>query len=76
LSDAGLDGEALYVDLDKQRRAKRLRWRGVAREVGVSPSMLTRLSQGHHVSADGLVRLMLWLGTTDLERYIRRGTDD
>jgi transcriptional regulator with XRE-family HTH domain len=62
----------LYVALDRQRRRRRLSWRDVAREVGVSPSSLTRLSHDQAPSVDGLVRLMGWLCTTNLAPFIDR----
>lgn len=65
-----LDVEALYVALDGQRRRARLRWRDVAGEAGVSPSTLTRIGQGNRPDADGLVRLLLWLGQTDVRAFV------
>lgn len=67
---ARLDPDALYVALDRKRRTKRMSWRDVAAEVGVSPSTLSRIGQDKRPDADGLVRLLLWLGTTDLGPYI------
>lgn len=66
----GLDPDALYVALDRQRRSRRMQWREAAREAGVSPSTFTRIGQGRRPDADGLVRLLAWLGTTDLAPYI------
>jgi hypothetical protein len=44
----------------------------VLRRIGErTPSALTRLGQGAHPSADLLVRLLVWLGTTDLAPYIK-----
>lgn len=65
-----LDVEALYVALDAQRRRARLRWRDIAREAGVSPSTLTRIGQGNRPDADGLVRLLVWLGQTDVLAFV------
>ena len=72
-----LDTEALFVALDKRRRhltaesGERVSWRSVGRELGISQSTFTRLGI-HHAppSADTLVRLMGWLGETDLKPYI------
>lgn len=69
---ARLDPDALYVALDRQRRKRRMQWRTVAAEASVSPSTLTRIGQGHRPDADGLLRLLLWLGTTDLAPFIAR----
>lgn len=35
--------------------------REVSDEIGISPSGLTRLRQGKHLSADGLAALVAWL---------------
>lgn len=66
-----LDPDALYVALDRARRARHRRWRDVAIESGVSPSTLTRIGQFKRPDADGLVRLLTWLGTTDIAPFIR-----
>jgi hypothetical protein len=63
------DAEALYIDLDRRRRALRLRWRDVAQATGRSASTFTRLSYGGHLSADALVASLAWLGETDISRY-------
>ncbi len=67
------DADALYVALDRVRRQRRVQWRQIAREAGVSPSTLTRIGQGHMIYAEGLVRLMAWLGTTDIGPFTRTG---
>jgi transcriptional regulator with XRE-family HTH domain len=66
------NSDALYVEIDRRRRRRRIRWREVATEAGVSASTLTRLGQGRRPDADGVVRLMIWLGTTDLAPFIDR----
>lgn len=70
MTKPALDVDALYVALDRQRRRDRKKWRDVAHEAGLSASTLTRLGQGKRPDADGLVRLLAWLGTTDLAPYI------
>lgn len=66
-----LDVEALYTALDRQRRARHSYWRDVAAEAGISASTFVRLGQGKRPDADGLVRLLAWLGTTDVAPYVR-----
>lgn len=70
---AVFDPDALYVALDRKRRAERIKWRDVAAAADVSPSTLTRIGQNKRPDADGLARLLVWLGDTDLGPYIRRG---
>ncbi len=69
-----LDHEALYLALDRQRRMHRLSWRRVAEESGIGVINIgTRLGQGHSLSVETLIRLMLWLGVTDLGPFMRVG---
>ena len=70
-----LDVEALYQALDRKRRQARLRWRDIAKEAGVSPSTLTRVGHGRRPDADGLVRLLVWLGETDVRAFIAGGAE-
>lgn len=65
-----LDVEALYVELDRRRRGDRLKWRDVATEAHISASTLTRMGYGKSPSADGLIALMMWLGTPNLSQFI------
>ena len=66
-----LDSEALYTAVDRKRRKLRISGREVCRQVGErGPSALTRLGQGKQPSADLLVRLLHWLGTTDVGPFL------
>lgn len=53
---------ALHAAMDAQRRSRRLTWKGVATESGVSASTLTRLSQGRQPDVNSLAALTGWLG--------------
>lgn len=64
------DSDALYVRLDRHRRATRIQWRDIARAAGVSPSTLTRLGQGSVPDGDALVSLLLYLGETNIAPYV------
>jgi len=65
------DAEKLYAAIDQRRRELRISGREVLRQVGeYTPSSLTRIGHGQHPSADLLVRLLVWLGDTDLRPYI------
>lgn len=61
-----LDVARLHSALDFVRAHRRITWKAVAAEVGISPSTLTRLGQGH--AADGLCALIAWLGLP-LDRF-------
>ncbi len=64
------DPEALALALDRKRLAETLSWREVARQANVSPSVLTGLAQGDLIHVSVLVRLLGWLGETDLDPYL------
>lgn len=56
------DAEAFYEALDAARQAKRLNWKQIAAESGVSASTLTRMAQGKRPDVDGLAALAAWSG--------------
>lgn len=64
MPDAHLDVDAIYAALDARRRSKKLSWREVAQEAGVSPSTLTRMAQGKRPDVDGFAALVSWLGVS------------
>lgn len=57
-----VDVVALYGALDAARQARGLSWRQAAKEIGVSPSLLSRLANGQRPDADGFLTLTGWLG--------------
>jgi transcriptional regulator with XRE-family HTH domain len=52
---------ALYAALDAARTNKKLSWRQLAAQVGVSPSTMTRLANGHRPDVDAFAALVNWL---------------
>jgi transcriptional regulator with XRE-family HTH domain len=64
------DATAFYSALDAQRQARRLNWKDVASESGVSASTLTRMAQGKRPDVDGLAALASWSGL-NADDYIR-----
>lgn len=70
MGDARLDVRALYAVLDEQRKSRRLSWRQVANEAGVSPSTLTRLAQGKRPDVDGFASLVGWLNMS-ADQFLR-----
>lgn len=63
------DTEGFYAALDGVRQARRLNWKQVAGESGVSTSTLTRMAQGKHLkgkrkhlNVDSLTALCVWSG--------------
>ena len=57
-----LDSAALASAITTIARHRKISMNQVARETGLSPSTLTRLSQGHKLDADGLLTVLMWLG--------------
>jgi len=57
-----VDVSKLYATLDAARRGRDLSWRQLAGAVGVSPSTMTRLANGHRPDVDAFVALVRWLG--------------
>ena len=51
-----------YAALDSQRASRKLTWKEVAAESGVSASTFTRISQGRSLNIDGLALLLAWSG--------------
>ena len=68
------DVEAFYAALDGQRQSKRLNWRQVAEESGVSASTLTRIAQGRRPDVDSMAALLTWSGLK-ADSFIRHGQD-
>lgn len=56
------DSDAFYEALDAVRQARKLNWKQVAAESGVSASTLTRMAQGKRPDVDGLAALASWSG--------------
>ena len=66
------DVDALHAAMDSQRRSRRLTWKDVAAESGVSASTLTRLSQGRQPDVNSLAALTAWLGMS-ADHFMRAG---
>ena len=56
-----LDVAALAAAVETVSRHRKISLRTVAAETGLSPSTLTRISQGQKPDADALVTLLAWL---------------
>ena len=69
------DVAALHAALDSERRSRRLTWKNVAAQSGVSASTLTRLSQGRQPDVNSLASLTAWLGMS-ADHFMRAETVD
>ncbi len=75
----GFDAEAFYSALAQVVQARKVSWRRVARETGVSSATLTHMAQGRGLDAASLAALSAWAGLnpadfveTSIERIERR----
>lgn len=68
------DASAFFSALDAQRIAKRLTWKQVAAESGVSASSLTRMAQGKRPDVDSLAALVAWAGL-NADDFIRESNE-
>jgi transcriptional regulator with XRE-family HTH domain len=71
VSSHKLDVRALYAALDVVRAHEDLSWRGLAEQVGVSPSTFSRMALGSRPDADALCTLVTWL-RVPLDRFVIR----
>ena len=53
---------ALHSAVNAARESRQLSWRQVAKDIGVSPSLLSRMANGYRPDADGFATLVRWLG--------------
>lgn len=59
---AKINVEGLYGSLNAAREVRGWSWRQLAKEIGVSPSLLSRMANGYRPDADGFATLVQWLG--------------
>jgi len=62
MKKGSFDASAFFSALDAQRAARRLTWKDVANQSGVSASTLTRMAQGRRPDVDSLAALITWSG--------------
>jgi transcriptional regulator with XRE-family HTH domain len=70
-----LDLDRLNDAIEAVKRHRGISARDVAKETGLSPSTLTRLSHGQKPDADALVSLLVWL-QADVTRFARLRASD
>jgi transcriptional regulator with XRE-family HTH domain len=71
---AKISADRLYVALNAARMERGASWRALAQDIGVSPSLLSRISNGQKPDADGFATIVSWLGLP-AERFIDDGSD-
>ncbi len=67
------DLRALAASVEARRRSRNVSYGLVAREAGISAQNLAqRLERCGSLDSETFVRLLLWLGETDVGPYVRR----
>ena len=64
------DGQGFYRAIDAERGSRKLNWKQVAEQSGVSASTLTRLAQDKKPDVDSMSALISWSGL-DPSGFIR-----
>ena len=64
----------LYAALDAARRERDSSWRSLAKDIGVSPSLLSRIGNGYKPDADGFATIVAWL-RVPAEEFFEREDD-
>ncbi|WP_410580166.1 helix-turn-helix domain-containing protein [Amycolatopsis sp. lyj-108] len=59
-----VDVNALHTALDATRDAKGLSWRQLAKEIGVSPSTMSRLANDLKPDVNAFAAMVTWLGVS------------
>lgn len=69
----GVDWTEITEDMHMACLHRRVSLRDIASEIGISPSGLTRLRQGQHLSADALAALVHWLYPDNVPAWFTTG---
>lgn len=75
MAKATINRAALYSALDAGRQERQLSWRALAGEIGVSPSLLSRLGNGLKPDTDGFVTIIDWLRLPAEDFFEHEGQD-
>lgn len=59
---SALDLAGLYDRLDAKRETLGISWREVAKQTGLSPSTISRMTNGHKPSVDAFLKILEWVG--------------
>lgn len=70
MNRTSIDVEGLFAALNAAREARGSSWRGLAKEIGVSPSLLSRLGNGLKPDADSFATLVRWLGLSAEQFFV------
>ena len=71
---AKISAGRLYDALNAARLGRDISWRALAKDIGVSPSLLSRIGNGQKPDSDGFATIVRWLGVP-AERFIDDDND-
>lgn len=60
--ETNIDIQAFYAALNQKRQNEEFSWRGLAQQLGITPSTFTRMAQGRRPDSDTFAVLLAWLG--------------
>ncbi|GAW51698.1 MULTISPECIES: hypothetical protein [unclassified Nocardioides] len=69
-----VDVKTLHAALDKAREDADLSWRGLAKEIGVNASTISRMQQGLKPDVNAFAAMTTWL-RMDAEKFYLAGDD-
>lgn len=72
MTQTTINVELLYEALDRKRETEKLSWRGLAQQLGVTPSTFTRMVQGRRPDADTFAAMVRWLGLP-MDQFVTGG---
>ena len=62
MAETSVDVPTFYAVIDQKRQNQELSWRGLARQLEITPSTFTRMAQGRRPDSDTFAVLLAWLG--------------
>ena len=70
MAETNIDIQAFYAALNQKRQNEKFSWRGLAQQLGITPSTFTRMAQGRRPDSDTFAVLLAWLGLP-IERFLK-----
>ena len=65
-----IDVPTFYAVIDQKRQNQELSWRGLAKQLAITPSTFTRMAQGRRPDSDTFAVLLAWLGMP-VEKFLK-----
>jgi len=65
------DTSALFYALEAERQQRKMTWKQVAVEIGVSESTILKTRRGGRMEVDGMLQMVNWLNVP-VETFVRK----